>query len=645
MYLEHKKNSREDTGENIVENISKRKHIYSGRHRGYGKKLAVCTLAGLIAMSVSVQPMVALAGPAGDSISAGSTGGPGSGGSGSSTGAPNTNTASSNTWSGVIGSPSAYRADGTVAGAIARGIDTSYWNQNVNWNQVAADNVQFAMLATRFRGDVDPFFPINAQGAYQNGLKIGAYIYSYATSVEMAEQEADFILNLIKDYPISFPVVFDAEDANSLGTLSPSEVSNVINAFCRKIEAAGYHPMVYANEYWLKNKIDMTTLKYDIWVARYADSYTYSNPAMWQASNTGSVSGVNGNVDINYLFKDFSSVIPANTWRTIGGNRYYYMNHIMQKSAWINDGQNWYYMNAQGNPATGWQTIDGSDYYLDPAGGAMTLGFKELDGAWYYFDANGAMATGWRDVDGARYYMASDGKRQTGWQTIDGSRYYLESSGAMATGWKQLDGAWYCLAGDGKMLTGWQNVGGTWYYMAADGKMQTGWQDIEGSRYYLDASGAMAVGWRDIDGSRYFFNGSGAMTTDWQNLDGAWYYLGGDGKMQTGWQNVGGSMYYLDGSGKMQTGWQTIGGSLYYLDPASGAKAVNTVLDFNGVPYLAGADGICVPVPADALGAESGNAGGSQTENGVPAGNDAQSGNGAQAGNQGQSTGPAGPAS
>ena len=149
-------------------------------------------------------------------------------------------------------------------GAIARGVDVSYWQQNVNWSQVASDNVQFAMLATRFRGNVDPFFAMNAANASQAGLRLGAYIYSYATSVEMAQQEADFVLNLIKDYPISFPVVFDAEDANTLGTLTQSQVSDVINAFCKRIQDAGYYPMVYANEYWIANKIDMSKISYDI---------------------------------------------------------------------------------------------------------------------------------------------------------------------------------------------------------------------------------------------------------------------------------------------------------------------------------------------------------------------------------------------
>lgn len=198
------------------------------------------------------------------------------------------------------------------AGAIARGIDVSYWNQDIDWNRVAADDVQFAMLATRFRGEEDPYFSINAEAAVKAGIRIGAYLYSYATSVEMAEQEADFVLEVIKDYPISFPVVFDAEDAGTLGTCSPAEVSQIIDAFCKKIEAAGYVPMIYANEHWLNSKIDMSVLPYDVWTARYQELFTYDSPAMWQASNTGTVNGISGNVDINYLYKDYTCMTSGN---------------------------------------------------------------------------------------------------------------------------------------------------------------------------------------------------------------------------------------------------------------------------------------------------------------------------------------------
>ena len=202
----------------------------------------------------------------------------------------------------------------------------------------------------------------------------------------------------------------------------------MINAFCRKIEAAGYHPMVYANEHWIKNKIDMSALNYDMWVARYGVMYTYDSPAMWQATNTGSINGINGNVDINFLYKDFSSVIPANTWRTIGGSTYYYQNYTMQKSTWINDGQGQYYMSADGTPAKGWMTFPEGRYYLDASTGKMATDWQQLDGAWYFFDPSGTMATGWRDVNGARYYMDGEGRMQTGWQDIDGARYYLDLS-------------------------------------------------------------------------------------------------------------------------------------------------------------------------------------------------------------------------
>ncbi|MBP3926432.1 MAG: hypothetical protein J6D13_04525, partial [Clostridium sp.] len=324
--------------------------------------------------------------------------------------------------SAVLGGLGAFRStEAEAAGAIARGIDVSYWNQNIDWNKVAGDNVQFVMLATRFRGMEDPFFTANADAASKAGLRLGAYIYSYATSTSMAEQEADFVLNLIKDYPISFPVVFDAENAETLGTLSPSEISDVINAFCRKVEAAGYYPMVYANDYWLQNKIDMSKVKYDIWVARYQAEPLYTARTMWQASNTGSVSGVSGNVDINYLYKDYTQLIPGSLWRSVGGKWYYYKDHALQRNTWIHDGSNWYYMMSDGTPSYGWLKQKDKSYYLEPGDGRMVTGWKQLENSWYFFDPSGEMASGWRNDGGAWYYLGSDGKMATGWQQIGSS--------------------------------------------------------------------------------------------------------------------------------------------------------------------------------------------------------------------------------
>ena len=322
-------------------------------------------------------------------------------------------------------------SDGSVlTGIVARGIDVSHWKQTIDWNAVARDDVQFVMLGTRYDNAVDPYFHVNAQGAYNAGLKVGAYIYSYATTTAAAEQEANFVLNLIKNYPISYPVVMDVESTEMSG-LTPAQLADVINAFCAKIENAGYYPMVYTNEYWLTSKIDMTKVHYDVWVARYNERPSYSGAAMWQATNKGSINGISGDVDINFALKNFSDKLPADRWRLIDGNWYYYKNYVMQ-TGWVNDGQSWYYMNQDGTQYKGWLLLDNSYYYLLPKTGQMQTGWIQVDGKWYYMNSDGRMANEWVQVDGKWYYLL-DGAMVTGWLRIGDTYYYLKSDGAMAT--------------------------------------------------------------------------------------------------------------------------------------------------------------------------------------------------------------------
>ena len=150
-----------------------------------------------------------------------------------------------------------------IQNVLARGIDVSRWQGEINWSQVAADDVSFVMLGTRSKGAVDPYFHRNIQQASAAGVKVGVYIYSLATTVEMAEAEADFVLDLIHDYPVSYPVAFDMEDSTQ-GNLSKEELAAIANAFCKKISDSGYYPIVYANENWLKNKLDMSLMDYPV---------------------------------------------------------------------------------------------------------------------------------------------------------------------------------------------------------------------------------------------------------------------------------------------------------------------------------------------------------------------------------------------
>ena len=535
------------------------------------KRCRALALAGVLGLASLGNAVPALAAGPGDDasrvteISAGGPGDPGNKTSSNST--PNTNnsnnnnntnnsntsssdtTANANAWKKVNGT---YQMpDGSaIQNVLHRGIDVSRWQEEINWSQVAKDDISFVMLGTRSKGAVDPYFHKNIQNAAANGIKVGVYIYSLATTTDMAVQEADFVLNLINDYPISYPVAFDMEDSTQ-GNLSKSELAAIANAFCKRISQAGYYPIIYANENWLKNKLDMSQMNYPVWVARYSARPTYQNPVMWQATSSGSVNGIKTRVDIDFQFKDFSSVIPADTWRTINGKRYYYANYQKQKNAWAKDGDDWYYMDKDGLASTGWITVAGASYYLDTTTGKMKTGWQAENGKWYYLGSSGAVKKGWINDNGTWYYTGNDGVMQTGWIEVSGKRYYLENSGKMLTGWTGQYVKCYYLFCCCDFFKGWIIVFGIWYYTGSDGVMQTGWLTEAGSKYYLKGSGAMATGWRQ--------------------LDGAWYYFNGDGRMATGMIDAGGIHYYLD--------------------PSDGRMVAGRSIEINGTVYQAGADG------------------------------------------------------
>lgn len=531
------------------------------------KRCQALVLAGILGAGTLGSAYTAYAAGPGEmpaSVGASAAGGPGeTGGSGGTGNVPSASSTSENAKGADQTNPNAWKKvngvyqmpDGsTIQNVLARGIDVSRWQGEINWSQVAADDVSFVMLGTRSKGAVDPYFHRNIQQASAAGVKVGVYIYSLATTVEMAEAEADFVLDLIHDYPVSYPVAFDMEDSTQ-GNLSKEELAAIANAFCKKISDSGYYPIVYANENWLKNKLDMSLMDYPVWVARYSARPSYQNPVMWQATSTGSVKGINGNVDIDFQFKDFSGQIPANTWRTINGKRYYYSNYAKQKNAWAQDSSDWYYMDSEGLASTGWITVSGSRYYLDETTGKMQTGWRQDQGKWYYLGSSGAVKKGWIEDNGAWYYTDSNGIMQTGWLDADGKRYYMESSGKMAVGWTNQNGKWYYLDASGALAKGWIQDNGSWYCSDTNGVMQTGWLSEGGKRYYLKGSGVMATGWREMDGAWYYFDGSGAMTT----------------------------------------GMIEVNGLHYYMDPSTGRMAAGQTLEIGGAVYEAAADGHLIP--------------------------------------------------
>ena len=254
-----------------------------------------------------------------------------------------------------------------------------------------------------------------------------------------------------------------------------------------------------------------------------------------------------------------------------------------------------YFLNAEGVPQNGFQTVNGVAYYFDvQAGTARQLGnnWQQMNGSWYWIE-NGRVATGWRVINGKWYYLnPADGRMLTGfYKDATGQLFYSDGSGAMlsTTGWYLMNGTWYWVNGNGSLATGWINVGGTWYYMGENGAMKTGWYQVKGVWYYSNGSGAMVTGWLNRGGTWYYLTGSGAMATGWINLGGTWYYLNpGNGDMVgAGWHLINNKWYYFGGSGAMYSN-RWIGN--YYVG-GNGEMLTNTWVG----SYQVGADRKWIP--------------------------------------------------
>ena len=208
---------------------------------------------------------------------------------------------------------------------VSYGIDVSEWQGDIDWKKVASTGISFAIIRCGFRyiesnelGE-DANFKKNIEGAIDAGLKVGVYFYGTAINKKEAIEEANYTINLIKDYTLSYPVVYDAEtfDRGRLEGVSYSTITENILTFMDEIESYGYASMVYSNSSAFYDRLD--TGKFDsrlLWLAHYIDKTDYKgNYNMWQYADNGSVSGINGNVDLNvsyFKYVDNTSEIVAN---------------------------------------------------------------------------------------------------------------------------------------------------------------------------------------------------------------------------------------------------------------------------------------------------------------------------------------------
>ena len=477
----------------------------------------------------------------------------------------------------------------------AQGIDVSNYQGAINWAAVAASGVGYAFIKVGSTNKgLDPYFAVNVRGAQAAGIRTGAYIYSYATSVAAATQEAQLMLQWIEGYNINYPVAIDIEDTCQKG-LDANTVTAMANAFGDVISAAGYTPIIYTYTSFYSGHFT-SALKYDKWIAHYSAACGTPGYAIWQYSSQGTVPGISAQVDMNVAVKDYSQfIIPAGPlayngnvyvfnnyrrqygWAVVGGLKYLTdtTTGVAVTNNWYVDpaGTGTYYFGPTGAALTGAQTI-GTDIYYFSADATLYKGWITLGNYTFYFDPNnnGKLYKGWyKDASGIKYLDANNGSLLTGPQSIEGSIYYFGADGYMQTGFITISGSKFYFGADGKMLTGWAQVGNGMYYFGADGRMVTGAQTIDGKIYYFNQEGVMQTGLVEVSGSKFYF--------------------GADGTMQKGWVSIGNSQYYFGTTGQMQYGLVQLADGIYGTSETDGHKYVNEVGKIAGYDFLFDSNG------------------------------------------------------
>lgn len=215
-----------------------------------------------------------------------------------------------------------------------RGIDISEWQGNISkasWISAKESGIEFAMIRCGYttygkskQKKIDYYFENNYRVCKEIGMPIGVYYYSCATTVDEAIEEANFVLDIIKNKQFEYPIVIDTEDNHDItnsanantsqASIGKNRLTPIIKAFCETIANAGYYASIYASTYWFENNLILDDLvAYDKWIAQWANSvsvgYKYG---LWQYSSTGTVPGIGNDIDLDYAYIDYPEVMITN---------------------------------------------------------------------------------------------------------------------------------------------------------------------------------------------------------------------------------------------------------------------------------------------------------------------------------------------
>lgn len=197
------------------------------------------------------------------------------------------------------------------------GIDVSSHQGDIDWEQVASSDVQFAIIRLGYRSYRDGLLHVdekaleNLTDARAAGLKIGAYFFSQALTAEEAREEAAFVLEILDGMTLDLPLAYDWEyvsENERTGDMEPEALAACVHAFCGDVEAAGYEPLVYFNQDLSRTLLDLDQIQeHPFWYARYAEEMDLDRPVLfWQWSDEGTIPGISEKVDLDWWYPQMS---------------------------------------------------------------------------------------------------------------------------------------------------------------------------------------------------------------------------------------------------------------------------------------------------------------------------------------------------
>ncbi len=199
------------------------------------------------------------------------------------------------------------------------GVDLSTFQQGISFDVLVSEGVEFVILRGAYHLTKDSEFENFYAQAKARNLPVGVYLYTIATTPQEAREEANFLIsNVLRGKQFELPVYIDIEDERYYSRPKASN-SAVVKAFCDTLEANNYFAGVYASTYFFATYLDDSQLKvYTHWVAQWSTQLTYPDMSVvgiWQFGGSTNrlrspvIAGFN--VDQNYMYKDFPSIIKS----------------------------------------------------------------------------------------------------------------------------------------------------------------------------------------------------------------------------------------------------------------------------------------------------------------------------------------------